>query len=114
MDETTQNGLDEAFGMVVNFTLKEGHEDAFDELMRDTVADIRRLEPRTLAYVVQTVEGEPLRRVFYELYADRDAFQHHERQPHTLRFKELRDEHLADKTVDRLGVVTAAGVDGAG
>jgi quinol monooxygenase YgiN len=114
MDETKQNELSDAFGMVVNFTLKEGHTEAFDELMRETVAEIRRLEPRTLAYVVQHVEGEPLRRVFYELYADWDAFQHHEKQEHTLRFKELRDQHLADKSVDRLGVVTAAGVDGAG
>jgi quinol monooxygenase YgiN len=112
MDEATPDGLSEAFGMVVNFTLKEGHEEAFDELMRETVAEIRRHEPRTLAYVVQHVEGEPLRRVFYELYADWDAFQHHEQQAHTLRFKEQRDEHLADKSVDRLGVITAAGVTG--
>jgi quinol monooxygenase YgiN len=64
MDEATPDGLSEALGMFVNFTVEEGHEKAFDELMRETVAEIRRLEPRTLAYVVQHVEGEPLRRVF--------------------------------------------------
>jgi quinol monooxygenase YgiN len=113
MDETAPNGLDEAFGMVVNFTLIEGHADAFDELMRKTVADIRRFEPRTLAYVVQHVEGEPLRRVFYELYADQAAFKHHQEQAHTLHFMEEREQHLAGKQVDRLGVVTAAGISSA-
>ena len=112
MDETAPNGLDEAFGMVVNFTLKEGHAEAFDELMRTTVADIQRLEPRTLAYVVQHVEGEPLRRVFYELYADQAAFKHHQDQAHTLHFMGQREQHLADTSVDRLGVITAAGING--
>ena len=111
MHAETQNGLEEAFGLVVNFTLKDGHAKAFDDLMRETVAEIRRLEPETLAYVVQTVEGEPLRRVFYELCASPEAFQHHERQAHTIRFKDLREQHLANKSVDRLGVVTAAGIE---
>ncbi|MEM9562171.1 MAG: antibiotic biosynthesis monooxygenase [Actinomycetota bacterium] len=107
--DTTGQELSDAFGLVVDFTIKPGHTDAFDELMRKTVADIRRHEPRTLAYVVQTVEGDPQRRVFYELYADAEAFEHHERQAHTLHFKHERDQHIAAKTVDRLGVVTAAG-----
>ncbi len=98
--------------MVVNFTLKEGHAEAFDELMRTTVADIRLHEPGTLAYVVQHVENEPLRRVFYELYADQAAFKHHQDQAHTLRFMEEREQHLAGKSVDRLGVITAAGISG--
>jgi quinol monooxygenase YgiN len=111
MDKTSQ-GLDDAFGLVVNFTLKEGHAEAFDQLMRETVDGIRQREPGTLTYVVQTVEGEPLRRVFYELYADLEAFQHHERQPHTVRFLEAREQHVTETVVDRLGVVTAAGVSG--
>jgi quinol monooxygenase YgiN len=103
--------LPDAFAMVVRFTLKEGHEQAFDDLMATTVAEIRHSEPRTLAYVVHHVEGEPLIRIFYELYADQAAFQHHETAPHILHFAAERPKHLEKVEVDRLSVFTHAGVD---
>lgn len=110
MTDPRSHQLDHAFGLVVNFTLREGHAEAFDELMRKTVADINRHEPGTLTYVVHTVEGEPLRRIFYELYANQAAFEDHERQPHTIRFLEQREQHVAETIVDRLGVVTATDI----
>lgn len=57
--------------------------------MRRLLPGIAAHEPGTLVCTVQTVADAPLSRVFYECYADRDAFDEHERQPHTVTF--LRD-----------------------
>ena len=112
MSTETQSTLPGAFGMVVRFTVKEGHGLAFDELMRRTVAEIRRHEPDTLDYVVQHVEGEPNARIFYELYANQDAFQFHQDAPHIHEFKREREQYLEKVEVDRLSVVTHAGLGG--
>ena len=42
-------------------------------------------EPGTLVYQPYTVEGEPLARIFYEVYRDRAAHADHELQPHTVK-----------------------------
>ena len=47
------------FGLVVRFALKPGCAEAFDALMRETVAGIAAHEPRTLAYAVHALEAEP-------------------------------------------------------
>ncbi|MEM9615519.1 MAG: antibiotic biosynthesis monooxygenase [Actinomycetota bacterium] len=109
MSDTPPNELDAAFGMVVRFTLREGGAESFDQLMRDTVAKIRIHEPETIAYVVQSVEGEPNLRIFYELYANPAAFEHHQAQDYIDHFKAERENYVTDVQVDRLGVVTAAG-----
>ncbi|MFI9081757.1 putative quinol monooxygenase [Streptomyces sioyaensis] len=73
-------------GLVVRFTLREGAGEAFDALVRETAAGIRAHEPGTLVYVCHEVEGAPNQRIFFELYADRDALEEHQRQPHTRHF----------------------------
>jgi quinol monooxygenase YgiN len=44
--------------------------------------------------VIHTPHDEPLVRVFYELYADRDTFDAHENQPHSKLLQE-REQYLA-------------------
>jgi quinol monooxygenase YgiN len=84
------------FGLVVRFTARDlDAARGFDELVRRTLTGIQDHEPGTLAYVVHSVPEEPLVRVFYELYADRDAFEAHEQQPHTKVFLEERHRYLA-------------------
>ena len=61
--------------------------------------EIERLEPGTLAYVVHSVPGEPLTRVFYELYADRAAFDVHEEQPHIKHFLAERAQYTSSVDV---------------
>ena len=96
--------------MVVRFTLREGHEQAFDDMMERAVAKIRQHEPETLAYVVHHVEDEPLTRIFYELYANDAAFQHHQDQGYIDEFKTERAAYVERVDVDRLGVNSFAGV----
>ncbi|MEU7435646.1 putative quinol monooxygenase [Streptomyces sioyaensis] len=94
------------YALVVRFTTRDA--DAareFDALVTRTAEGIRN-EPGTLVYVTHVPEDEPLVRVFYELYADRGAFQAHENQPHTKHFLKEREQHLTSTEVTFLNEVT--------
>ncbi|MEU2438525.1 antibiotic biosynthesis monooxygenase [Streptomyces rubradiris] len=98
--------MSEGFSLVVRFTLRDEKAAAgFDELCARTLEGIKASEPRTLAYVIHTPEGEPLVRVFYELYADRAAFDAHEDQSHTKRFLAEREQYLAGVEVTFLDAI---------
>jgi len=72
--------------LVVRFELDEGAGEQFDALTAEVLQGIKAKEPGTLVYATHTVEGEPLTRIFYEVYADRDAFQAHEDAEHVKDF----------------------------
>ncbi|WP_432496036.1 putative quinol monooxygenase [Kineococcus auxinigenes] len=77
------------FAIAVRFDLPDEQSAAeFDDLVARTVPEILAEEAGTLTYVPHRVEGEPLARVFYEEYADRDAHAAHEARPGTARFLE--------------------------
>lgn len=99
------------YALTVRFDLRdEESASAFDRLVEDTSQGIRDLEPGTLTYVTHHVEGAPLARVFYELYRNREAFEEHERQPHTRRFLSERERYTSSVRVEFLSVHTAKGV----
>lgn len=82
------------YALHVRFTTRDADSAAqFDALVERTLEGIRS-EPATLVYVVHVPEDEPLVRVFYELYADYDAFQAHENQAHTKAFLKEREQYL--------------------
>ncbi len=83
------------FALLVRFTVRPGHEDAFDALVAHTLAAITTDEPDTIVYASHTQAEEPSVRVFYECYRSHDAFQAHEAAPHTRRFLTERTQHLA-------------------
>lgn len=89
------------FALVVRFELKdEVSATAFDELVEATGRGIAAKEPGTLTYVTHRVRDAPLSRVFYEVYRDNEAFEEHERQPHTMRFLRERERYLAATRVE--------------
>jgi quinol monooxygenase YgiN len=91
------------FALVVRFDLRDDEAaDAFDALVTRTAPGISELEPGTLVYATHGVEGEPLARVFYEVYADRAAFEAHEEQPHVKAFLAERGQYLASTRVEFL------------
>lgn len=97
------------FGLVVRFKLQAGRESDFDQLTAATVPLIQQLEPGTLLYLCQRVEGKPNERIFYELYRDRIAFETHEAQAHTKRFLAERGPMLDSFDVDFLSPESVAG-----
>jgi quinol monooxygenase YgiN len=92
--------MSKGFGLVVRFHLEPGAAEGFDQLVSETVPEIAKHEPGTLIYTVHQVDNEPDQRVFYELYADRIAFEAHEEQPHTRRFLAERAQYLSSYEVD--------------
>ncbi|MCW2890385.1 MAG: Antibiotic biosynthesis monooxygenase [Streptosporangiaceae bacterium] len=101
------------FGLVVRFRCKdEESAEAFDQLVAETVEQIKAHEPGTLVYASHKVDDEPLMRIFYELYRDRTAFDAHEQQEHTKRFLSSRGLYVASYEVDWLTLQTGKGTAG--
>jgi len=91
------------YGLVVRFDLKDAAAaQAFDELVAETGELIRTAEPGTLLYAINRVDDASLSRVFYEVYADRAAFEAHERTPHVKRFLTERERYIANVRVEFL------------
>ncbi|MDM3904309.1 antibiotic biosynthesis monooxygenase [Mycobacterium intracellulare subsp. chimaera] len=82
------------FALLVRFSVRVGHEDAFDALVAETLAAIAAEEPDTIVYVSHTAADEASVRVFYECYQSHDAFQAHEAAPQTRRFLSERTQYL--------------------
>jgi quinol monooxygenase YgiN len=100
------------FGLVVRFFCKdEAAAASFDQLVAATAPGIKDSEPGTLIYVSHKVDGQPLQRMFYELYADRAAFEAHEQQPHTRHFLEEREQYLTGHEVDFVTPLVGKGID---
>jgi quinol monooxygenase YgiN len=101
------------FGLCVRFTCKdEAAAEAYDRLVANTIEAIKTDEPGTLVYASHTVGGQPLQRIFYELYRDKAAFEAHEAAPHTRRYLDERDQYLASTEVDWLTLQTGKGTGG--
>jgi quinol monooxygenase YgiN len=85
-------------GLIVRFDLS-GEESAaqFDRLTAEAVAQIAAKEPGTLVYLTHRVTGEPLARLFYEVYADEAAFQRHEQAQHIIEFHARKNPLLASE-----------------
>src|SRR5260370_4268504 len=57
------------FGLMVRFTCKdETSAQAYDRLGAETAEGIRNSEPGTLVSAAHLVDGQPMQRIFYELY----------------------------------------------
>ncbi len=101
------------FGLFVRFTCKdEASAEAYDHLVAETIEGIKAREPGTLVYASHKVEGQPLQRIFYELYRDEAAFDAHGAAPHTRRYLAERDQYLASTEVDRLTLQAGKGISG--
>jgi quinol monooxygenase YgiN len=101
------------FGLFVRFTCKDqASAEAYDKLVAETIEAIKADEPGTLVYASHLVDGEPLQRIFYELYEDKAAFEAHEAAPHTRRYLDQRGQYLASTEVDWLTLQAGKGTGG--
>src|ERR1017187_1580737 len=101
------------FGLFVRFTCKgEASAQAYDRLVAETIEGIKANEPGTLVYASHLVEGQPLQRIFYELYREKAALGPHEAPPHPRRYLAERDQYLASTEVDWLTLQTGKGTGG--
>ena len=85
---------------------------AYDRLVTETIEAIKTSEPGTLAYASHLMDGQPLQRIFYELYRDKAAFNADGASPHTCRYLAERDQYLASTEVYWLTLQTGKGTGG--
>jgi quinol monooxygenase YgiN len=98
--------------LVVRFDCRDESAAArFDELTAEAVRLISEREPGTLVYATAAVEGEPLARVFYEVYRDRAAFRAHEEAEHVRQFHARKDPLLTSTRVEFLKLGAGKGLD---
>lgn len=91
------------FALVVRFDLRDEAAAAeFDRLAAEVVPLIDSDEPDTLVYLTHTVEGEPLQRLFYEVYTDRAAHAKHMEYEHTASFLAAKDALITSARVEHL------------
>ncbi|MBA8795264.1 quinol monooxygenase YgiN [Friedmanniella endophytica] len=101
------------FALVVRFDLRDAEAaDAFDALLAETLPLITEREPGTLVYATHTPQDAPLARIFYEVYADREAHAAHEATPHTSRFLAAVRDWVSDVRLELLGSPTGKGLPG--
>lgn len=99
------------FALVVKFALiDQAAADAFDRVVSELVTKIAANERGTLVYSTHTVEGEPLSRIFYEVYESRTALDVHEAQPWTREFLDNRDKYVRETRVEFLADGPAKGL----
>jgi quinol monooxygenase YgiN len=100
------------FALVVRFDCRDqAAADRFDELTAEVVGRIREREPGTVLYATHLVHDEPLARVFYEIYRDREAFAAHEAADHVREFHARKDPLLVGRRVEFLSPGSATGLD---
>jgi quinol monooxygenase YgiN len=88
------------FGLCARFTCKDqASAEAYDRLIAETIEAIKANEPGTIVYASHLVEGQPLQRIFYELYKDKAAFEAHEASAHTRRYLDERGRYLVSPPV---------------
>jgi quinol monooxygenase YgiN len=100
-------GRDALFGQISIYTLLEGRTEEFDRLLRALVKSVRAREPDTLVYIVHAVPSAPLQRILYECYRNREAYEAHQRQPHTAAFEAERRSYVLATNVIELGLQQA-------
>jgi quinol monooxygenase YgiN len=91
---------DAMFALYVRHQLRPDAVDDFDRLVERTVASVRAHEPHTLVYLAGAPEGDPLARVFLEVYRDDEAFARHNGQPYVQQFLAAREPMLSELRVE--------------
>ena len=90
------------YGLIAIYTLLEDRVADFDRIAEQAAEQVRTSEPDTLVYVIHTVPKAPMQRIFYEVYRDRAAYEHHEQQPYVKRFVTARRPYVLATNVIEL------------
>ena len=90
------------YGLIAIYTLLEDRVADFDRIADQAAEQVRTSEPDTLVYVIHTVPKAPMQRIFYEVYRDRAAYEHHEQQPYVKRFVTARRPYVLATNVIEL------------
>ncbi len=85
-DIQNESQVSDMYAVVARFEVKPEGVQEFDALAAWRISEAAANEPGLIAYAFHQVDGQPLARVFYEIYRDRDAFEEHRMTPQTAEF----------------------------
>ena len=94
------------FAVVVEFTIKPEHADAFLQLMKENASASLRTEPGCKQFDVATDASRPGEVFLYELYTDAAAFEAHLKTAHFASFDATTIHMIAAKVVKTYDRVT--------
>ncbi|MDI6725351.1 MAG: putative quinol monooxygenase [Smithellaceae bacterium] len=72
--------------VIAKIKAKDGKEQELERAFLKMIAEVRAKEEETLIYILHRAANDPGTFLFYEKYANKEAFSHHSATPH---FKEL-------------------------
>jgi quinol monooxygenase YgiN len=84
--------------------------DEFDKLTARVFQHLIHHEPGTLVFAIHTVAGQPLTRVFYEIYRDQEAAGVHSRGEALRQLLASQDALVAGFHIDQLTIELAKGL----
>jgi quinol monooxygenase YgiN len=84
--------------------------DAFDKLAASVFQQVTHHEPGTLVFANHMVAGQPLTRVFYEIYQDQEAANIHSRGEALQQLLASQDALVAGFHIDQLTLQLAKGL----
>lgn len=73
--------------VIARFKVQPGKEAEAEEALKEMAAAVEANEPGALAYIVHRSQADPAEVIFFEVYADRDAFKAHTQTPHMAAFQ---------------------------
>jgi quinol monooxygenase YgiN len=87
--------------VVVNVTVRPEALHEFQEaILQNATRSVER-EPGCVRFEVNQREDAPSEWLFYEVYEDGAAFEHHRQQPHFVAYQAIADKALSTKTLTR-------------
>ena len=72
--------------VVAKLKTKAGSEKQFEEAARKMIEAMRASEPNTLQYILHRAKNDPTQFVYYEVYPDQAALDHHGKTDHMKAF----------------------------
>ncbi len=85
--------------VLVNLTVQSEHLEAFEKAAVKNATTSVTTESGCHRFDVAQGETSPTEWLFYELYTDRAAFDHHHAQPHFLEYDAAVKPYVARKTI---------------
>ena len=75
-----------SISLIAKLKVQPGKEAEFEAAAKEMIATVRTAEPGTLAYILHKNSKDPTEFIYYELYQDQAAFDHHGKTDHMKAF----------------------------
>jgi quinol monooxygenase YgiN len=82
---------------IAHLRIKSDQLEIFREAIREEMRDALRLEPGVLAIYAVADKSDPTKIMFFEMYANEEAYQKHRETPHFKKYFETTKDMITDR-----------------